>query len=154
MRVVVFEWYVTHALSEKERLMKAVCVSAAIVFFIDAVFFMAVMLIPAAAFGIAGFFLSRSLKYEYEFVYVNGDFTISKILHKSRRKDVLHMNRTDFEEILPGRAEAGRLPVKDFTSGLPGQPVYTIRAKGMLIFIEAEEDFIKEMKKYYPIADR
>ena len=43
MRDVVFEWYVTHALSQKERLMKAVCVSAAIVFFIDAVFFLSLI---------------------------------------------------------------------------------------------------------------
>lgn len=154
MRDVVFEWYVPHVLSKKERLAKALTVSAAAVFFIDAVLFMAAMLFPAAALALAGFILSRRWNYEYEYVYVNGDFTISKILHKSRRKDVCHMDRTDFEELIPGRAAPGGTPVKDFTSGLPDKPVYTIRTRGGLICIEAEEGFISEMKKYYPITDR
>ena len=65
MRDVVFEWYVPHVLSKKERLVKALTVSAAAVFFIDAVLFMAAMLFPAAALALAGFILSRRWNYEY-----------------------------------------------------------------------------------------
>ena len=154
MRDVVFEWYVPYVLSKKQRLAKAVMVSAAAVFFADAVLFMAAMLIPAMALGAGAFFLSRRWDYEYEYVYVNGDFTISRILHRSRRKDVYHADRTDFEEIVPGRAAFGGIRARDFTSGLPGRPEYTIRARGEQILIEADEGFIREMKKYYPIADR
>ena len=116
MRDIVFEWYVPHMPDKKERLAKALAVSAAIVFFIDAVFFMAIMLIPALILGAAGFFLSRAWNYEYEYVYVNGDFTISKILHKSRRKDVFHADRTDFEEIVPGRKTSEEAGIRDFSS--------------------------------------
>lgn len=154
MRDVVFEWYVPHVLSKKERLVKALTVSAAAVFFIDAVLFMAAMLFPAAALALAGFILSRRWNYEYEYVYVNGDFTISKILHKSRRKDVFHADRTDFEEIVPGRKTSEATGIRDFSSGFPDRPVYSIRVKGSWICIEAEEGFINEMKKYYPITDR
>ena len=154
MRDIVFEWYVPHMPDKKERLAKALAVSTAIVFFIDAVFFMAIMLIPALILGAAGFFLSRSWNYEYEYVYVNGDFTISKILHKSQRKDVFHADRTDFEEIVPGRKTSEAAGIRDFSSGFPDRPVYSIRVKGSWICIEAEEGFINEMKKYYPITDR
>ena len=77
MSDVVFEWYVPYILSRKQQLVKALMVSAALVFFVDAVFFLALMLIPSVILAVTGFFLFRSWRYEYEYVYVNGDFTIS-----------------------------------------------------------------------------
>ena len=80
MRDVVFEWYVPYILNRRQQLVKALMVSAALVFFVDAVFFAAAMLIPSVILAVTGFFLFRSWRYEYEYVYVNGDFTISKII--------------------------------------------------------------------------
>ena len=45
MRDVVFEWYVPYFPDKRKMLIKAVMISAALVFFIDAVFFAAGMLI-------------------------------------------------------------------------------------------------------------
>lgn len=154
MRDVVIEWYLPHVLSPKQMLIKAVMVSAVLVFFVDAVFFMSIMLLPALVLAVIGFFLFRSWRYEYEYVYVNGDFTISKIIRKSRRKDVYHASRTEFEEIVPGRQPAEGHPVRDFTSGRPNAPVYTVHSRGERIYLECGDDFICEMKKYYPIQAR
>ena len=41
--------------------------------------------------------------------------------------------------------------MRDFTSGRPGAPVYTVKARGELIYMEGGEEFLGEMKKYYPI---
>lgn len=152
MRDVVFEWYVPYTLNRRQQLIKALTVSAALVFFVDAVFFAAAMLFLSLILAVAGFFLFRSWKYEYEYVYVNGDFTISKIIRKAKRKDVYHAFRPDFQEIAPGRKEIPGCRSRDFTSGREKAPVYTIRCRGELIYIEAEEDFIAEMKKYYSIG--
>ena len=152
MRDVVFEWYVPYILNGRQQLVKALMVSAALVFFVDAVFFAAAMLIPSVILAVTGFFLFRSWRYEYEYVYVNGDFTISKIIRKAKRKDVYHAYRADFQEILPGRKTAEGLKTRDFTSGRAKAPVYTVRCHGELGYIEAEENFIGEMKKYYAIA--
>ena len=73
MRDVVFEWYVPYTLNRRQQLIKALMVSAALVFFVDAVFFAAAMLFLSLILAVAGFFLFRSWKYEYEYVYVNGD---------------------------------------------------------------------------------
>ena len=151
MKDVVFEWYVPYIPGRKQQFIKALMVSAALVFFIDAVFFAAAMIFPAAFLAVTGFFLFRSWKYEYEYVYVNGDFTISKIIRKAKRKDVFQAFRPDFQEILPGNVKKDGMQSRDFTSGRAGAPVYTVRLKGELIYIEAEEDFISEMKKYYSI---
>ena len=154
MRDVVFEWYVPYVLSRKQQLAKAVMISAALVFFVDAVFFAAAVRVPSLILAVTVFFLARSWRYEYEYVYVNGDFTISKIIRKSKRKDVYHASRTEFEEIIPGRQPAGGRPVRDFTSGRPDAPVYTVHSRGEQIYLECGEDFIGEMKKYYPIQAR
>ena len=150
MRDVVFEWYGPYFPDKRKMLIKAVMISAALVFFIDAVFFAAGMLIPSVILAVAGFFLFRSWKYEYEYVYVNGDFTISKIIRKAKRKDVYHTTRLDMEDFVRGRAgqtEGNR--IKDFTSGRPNALVYTIKAKGEYVYIEPSEEFVDEMKKYY-----
>lgn len=62
MRDVVFEWYVPYFPDKRKMLIKAVMISAALVFFIDAVFFAAGMLIPSVILAVAGFFLFRSWK--------------------------------------------------------------------------------------------
>lgn len=149
MRDVVFEWYIPYVPDRKKQLLRAVMISATVVFLFDAVFFAAAMLYVAVALAVAGFFLFRSWKYEYEYVYVNGIFDISKIIRKSKRKDVYHVDRPDIESFTEGRTPANGCPVKDFTSGRAGVPVYTIRAKGELVYIEPEDDFVEEMKKYY-----
>ena len=60
MRDIVFEWYVPYVLSRKQHLIKAVIGSAVIVFFVDAYFFAAIMLIPDLILAVVGFFLFRS----------------------------------------------------------------------------------------------
>lgn len=149
MRDVVFEWYIPYVPDRKKQLIKAVIIAATLVFLFDAVFFAAGLLFVALALGITGFFLFRSWRYEYEYVYVNGIFDISKIIRKAKRKDVYHVDRPEIESFTKGRAAANGCPVKDFTSGRANVPVYTIKAKGELVYIEPEEDFIEEMKKYY-----
>ena len=60
MKDVVIEWYIPYVISKRQMLIKAVMVSAALVFFIDALVFMAVMLLPSLIIGVTGFFLFRS----------------------------------------------------------------------------------------------
>ena len=148
MKDVVIEWYIPYVISKRQMLIKAVMVSAALVFFIDALVFMAVMLLPSLIIGVTGFFLFRSWRYEYEYVYVNGDFTISKIIRKEKRKDVFHADRVDMEAFVRGRRKDGRT-AGDFTSGREGREVYFMKVKGAWIYIEPSPEFVEEMSKYY-----
>lgn len=150
MKDVVFEWYIPYVPDKKKQLLKAVMISATVVSFFDALFFAAAMLFVAVALAVTGFFLFRSWRYEYEYVYVNGEFDISKIIRKCRRKDVYHVDRPDITSFLQGRVpqKEGKR-VKDFTSGRPNAEVYTIYAKGEVVYIEPSDEFVEEMKKYY-----
>ena len=148
MRDVVIEWYLPHVLSPKQMLIKAVMFSAVLVFFVDAVFFMSIMLLPALVLAVIGFFLFRSWRYEYEYVYVNGDFTISKIIRKEKRKDVFHTDRVDVEAFVKGKRTDGKA-AGDFTSGRPNREVYSMKVKGSWIYLEPCPEFVEEMEKYY-----
>ena len=148
MRDVVIEWYLPHVLSPKQMLIKAVMVSAVLVFFVDAVFFMSIMLLPALVLAVIGFFLFRSWRYEYEYVYVNGDFTISKIIRKEKRKDMFHTDRVDVEAFVKGKRTDGKA-AGDFTSGRPNREVYSMKVKGSWIYLEPCPEFVEEMEKYY-----
>lgn len=152
MNDVVFEWMVPYFLTGKQRLIKAVTVSAVIVFLIDAVFFAAGLLIAAVILAVVGFFVFRSWRYEYEYEYVNGDITVSKIIRKEKRKEVWHLDRKEIEEFQKGRTAANGRAVLDFTSGRADSPVYTIKAKGNLVYIEPSKEFLAEMQKYYRVA--
>lgn len=151
MKDVVFEWYVPYIPSKKQMLIKAVIVSAVPVFLFDAFVFAPGMLYLALILAVVGFFLFRSWKFEYEYVYVNGDFTISKIIRKSKRKDVYQTERLRIDDLVKGRAAAPEKnkAVKDFTSGRNGAPVYTLKTAEHLVYIEPCDEFLNEMKKYY-----
>lgn len=149
MRDVAFEWFVPRMLSRKQHLIKALITSAVIVFFVDAFFFAAIMLFPTIVLAVTGFFLFRSWKIEYEYEYVNGDLTISKIIRKEKRKELYRGMRAEIESVEQGRrAPAGRT-VRDFTSNRVNAPVLTLLTRGELLYVEPDAQFEEEMKRYY-----
>ena len=148
MRDIVFEWFVPHVPSRKQMLVKAVITSAVIVFFADAFFFAAIMLIPTIVLAVVGFFLFRSWKLEYEYVYVNGDFTISKIIRKEKRKDVFHCDRKDIQYVREGKLTEDGCQVSDFSSGWEKADVYTLRTGNRLVYIEPNEEFLQDLRLY------
>ena len=149
MNDTVFEWYAKYVPSGKQQLGKALLWSAAIVFLADAVLFYAFMLLPAVLAGAGAILFAGSLDYEYEYVYVNGDFTISKIIRRAKRKDVFRAQRTEIEEMVPGR-RAGEKGA-DSRCGQKSGAVYTLRDRGAWIASEADPGFVEEMRRQIQI---
>ena len=145
---VVLEWVTPYILTQKRRLIKAITLSAAVVFTIDAILFMPIFWFIVIPIWLVEFFVFRNWKYEYEYVYVNGDFEISKIIRKCKRKLAFHGDRKDMEYIVKGRQEETGMTAVDYTSGVPGAPVYTMKINGQLIYFEPTQEFIDEMKNY------
>lgn len=144
MNDVVLEWIVPYVMPMKKRLLKAILLSALIVLTADGILFYPVILLPALVLAVADFFLFRSWSLEFEYSYVNGDLTISKIIHKERRKDVFHCERKDIQWIEKGRVPDGQRK-KDFTSGWEKASVYTLRTADTTVYIEPNEEFLREM---------
>lgn len=103
--------YYTEQLIKKQTSMKDICikallVSAAIVSVLVVFLFPLGILIPVVVIAVVAI-LFRRLDVEYEYLYVNGDLDIDKIMHKAKRKRVFSMNVHDLELLAP--AESGEL---------------------------------------------
>lgn len=151
MKDVFFEWCIPYVPDRRRQLLKTLMTAGALVCFYESIFFAGELLFAAALLAVAGFFLFRSWKYEYEYSYTNGQLDVAKIIRKEKRRDVYRVSRPDMEEFLPGRAAGPGTQVRDFTSGRLDVPVYSIRAGGTWIYLEPCEAFLEEMGRYFSV---
>ena len=84
----------------KDVFLKALLVSLSIVSVLIVFLFPLGIIIPVAVIA-ATVILIRRLDVEYEYLYVNGDLDIDKIMHKAKRKRVFSMNVNDLEVLAP-----------------------------------------------------
>ena len=148
MNDIVLEWVIPHFLSVKQKVMKIVLLLASIALAAFAFLSNALFTIPAILLGAVIFFLFRSWKLEYEYSYVNGDLTISKIICKASRKDIFHCDIEDIQWIQKGRISSDLSKTKDFSSGLETATVYTLKTADYTVYIEPNEPFLQQMNFY------
>ena len=76
------------------------------------------------------YFMFRRLDLEYEYLYVNGDLDIDKIMGKQKRKRVFSMNVNDMDLLAPlGAGELNQYrtgKVLDFSSHMPNARCYVM----------------------------
>lgn len=145
MKDVVLEWFIPYVMPKGKRLLKAVLMAAMVVLVVDTIIY-PVLFLPVLAFVVIGILLLRSWRYEYEYVYVNGDFEVSKIIRKEKRKDLYRCDRKDMEYVTEGRKNVAGCKVHDFTSGWEKGRVYTIKVGNDLIYMEPNDEFLEEMR--------
>lgn len=111
----------------KDVVIKAVLVAMAIVSVLT-VFIMPMGLIIPIIVVVAVWFLITRLNVEYEYLYVNGDLDIDKIMNKSKRKRVFSANVDAMELLAPvdsprfGQYQNAR--VLNLSSGSPDARLY------------------------------
>ena len=114
------------------------------------------LLIPIAwiltlALGIAAYFILPKLDLEYEYVFVNGDLDIDKIMNKARRKRMFSVDADQMELLAPVGAvelmQYKKVRTYDYTSGKNHAEIYALIAsnKGELckVLFEPNETIIE-----------
>jgi hypothetical protein len=84
----------------KDILIKAILVSATIVSFVIIMMYPIGLLLPIIMI-VFDVFMFRRLNVEYEYLFLNGDLDIDKIMNKSKRKKVFNANVSDMELLAP-----------------------------------------------------
>ena len=86
----------------------------------------ALLLVPAIALGVACYFVIPKTDLEYEYLFVNGELDIDKIMAKSKRKRVKSLNLTEADLIAPLNSHRmdyyngnQKMKVLDYSSGNP-----------------------------------
>ena len=95
---------------------------------------------------------------EFEYLYINGDLDIDKIMGKEKRKRVFSTNVKEIEIMAPiSYAELKpyeRLKKLDFSSGMDNQKVFGLvanhKGENVLVLFEPNETIIKGMKYLAP----
>ena len=103
-------------------------------------------------------YLFRSLDIEYEYLYINGNLDIDKIMSKSRRKKAFEMNVSELELLAPAGSPELRpfqgLKAKDYTSGEEGRKAYEMivlkNGEKIKIIFEPNETIVDGMRMYAP----
>lgn len=113
----------------KDVAVKAFLVSLAIVSVLAVFLFPMAILIPVVAI-FAAVALIRRMNVEYEYLYVNGDLDIDKIINRSKRKRVFSTTINSMELFAPeGSPELEQYrnaDVADYTSGVPNERRYVL----------------------------
>jgi hypothetical protein len=105
-----------------------------------------------------GYKLFMKYDLEYEYIYLNGEIDIDKIIAKSDRKRIITVKCTDFEKF--GIYDANDSQIKNiqvdksfnFSSNTGAKQYYAVlkhrEFKKTLIIFEPEERIIADMKNY------
>ena len=116
--------------------------------------------VTAVSLIIAYFILPR-FDIEYEYLYIDREISIDKIMSKEKRKNVYTVDMNRMEIMAPASSheldsyKARGVKVHDFTSGLPDADVYSIvyesgREGTVLVNIEPNEDMLRAIRNVFP----
>ena len=115
-------------------------------------FLMPLLILVPIVLIVADVFLFRRMDVEYEYIYINGDLDIDKVMHKERRKHMLSVNVKDMEMLAPEGAfqlqsyKAGK--IYDYSSGIPSAPnryilVFTRSGQTVKVLFEPNSDLVE-----------
>lgn len=123
------EQLVKKQMTMKEVFIKALLVALAIVSVFVVLMFPVAIIVPVIVIAVV-VFLIRRLDVEYEYLYVNGDLDIDKIMHKAKRKRVFSTNISNMELLAPEGADElnqyRNARVVDLSSGMADAKKYVL----------------------------
>lgn len=115
--------------------------------------------IPAAVCGVLAYFVSLNTDLEYEYLYVDRELTIDKVMAKTKRKKVETFDLERMEILAPLKSyhldsfKNRTAKVSDYSSGVEAQPErrYAMYYDGSRkIILEPNMDFVKAIQNIAP----
>ena len=103
----------------------------------------ALMWLGVAAAGIGAYFTSLNASVEFEYLYVDKEISVDKILNKTKRKNSWHLDNMKNRQ----------LKVTDYSSGVAGQPdrrYVMIYSGDRKIIFEPSEAMVKALQSVAP----
>ena len=137
------------------------CYVLAVIFFLLGIVSTGFMIIIAAALAAVAYFVFPRLDIEYEYLYIDREISIDKIMSKEKRKNVYTVDLNKMECIAPVNSheldsyKARNLKVYDFTSLEEDAKVYSIvyetgKEGTVLVNFEPNEEMLRAIKNVFP----
>lgn len=160
MKDVYVEWLVNRRPSKVFKALKALCivvlVLVAIAFLLT---FNVFLMVGVVAMGFATHYANSFTKVEYEYIYVNGDMAVDRILNKSSRKRLIVFDMSKVEIVAPlGSPKLDGFAHKDYkqvdyTSGVrkPGSHIFVMYyGEGQKVLLEPNRELVEAMRDKIP----
>ena len=153
------ELIVKKEMGVKEIALRAVCLIPTVLFALLGLGGFLIALAVAAVFGVLTYFVWISTDIEYEYLYLDKELNIDKIMAKSRRKKMATLEVERMEIMAPEKSHQldsyrnRDFKKVDYSAGrdLPVMKLYTIYYDGsQKIQVNLTEDFVKTMKSIAP----
>lgn len=144
----------------KETLLRVVCMIPTVLAALLTLMTGSIILfLVAVAFGVLDYFVFQWTDIEYEYLYLDKEITIDKIMAKTRRKRVLTIDVNKIEILAPEKSyqldsyRNRQVKADDYSAGhdLPEQKLYVMFYDGSKKFLlNLTEDFAKTVKGIIP----
>lgn len=144
----------------KEMAMRTACVTLTVLaglLTILTINFM--MFIVLVAFGVLTYFVFQWTDIEYEYLYLDKEITVDKVMAQARRKRVVVIDVNKIEVMAPENSEQlayyknRQVQTTDLSAGhdLPGQQLYAVYYEGSRkFFMNLDDDFVNTVKLVAP----
>ncbi len=141
----------------KELLIKAFLIALAISSVVSVFLLGMIIFVPVIVIAVAFFVISR-MDIEYEYLYVNGDLDVDKIIHKAKRKRIFSSNVKELELLAPFDAPElkayGKAKLLDVSSGGGDGNLYAMVARqnnGLVkVLFEPDETILEGFRMLAP----
>lgn len=158
MNETYVEWLVKKKTPSYMAFLKILTIMLAVCFIVVGFVFLPALLI-GLIFGVAAYFIYMNADLEYEYLYVDKELTVDKVMAKSKRKRVASFELDKMEIVAPVRSwhldnyKNRNDKTTDYSSGEEKQPdrryVFYYDGQQKVIF-EPNEDMIKAMQMAAP----
>ena len=139
--------------------LKYLLIGLAVVVFLGAFVFGNILIILAIALGAVSYFVGMYANIEYEYLYLDKEITIDKVMNKSKRKRVGVYQVEKMEILAPLKSyhldsyRNRQVKELDYSSGIAGQPEvrYCFYYEGsQKVIFEPNEEMVKLIKNVAP----
>ena len=154
------ELMVTKEKGTKEAVERISCIVAVVLLGLATLFSGNLLFfIAAVALGVLTYFVFQWTDIEYEYLYLDKEITIDKVMAKARRKRAAVLDVNKIEIMAPeGSSQLEyhknrQVKIVDLSAGhdLPGQKLYAVYYEGSQMFLlNLDEDFVKTVKMVAP----
>lgn len=158
MNETYVEWLVKKKTPSYMTFLKILTIMLAVCFIVVGFVIMPALLV-GLVFGVAAYFIYMNADLEYEYLYVDKELTIDKVMAKSKRKRVASFELDKMEIVAPIKSwhldnyKNRNDKLLDYSSGEEKQPdrryVFYYEGKQKVIF-EPNEEMIKAMQMVAP----
>ncbi len=144
-----------------DTMMKVLLIGGTVLVTLAGLLIHPLLLLGAVAMGVLDYFKLPGLDLEFEYLYVNGELDIDKIMSKQKRKRVGKYDIKNVELVAPKNSHdldcyknMKDIKIKDYSSMEEQAKIYAMVVKGEkgmeMVYFEPNEAILKDMQRIAP----